>query len=58
MKGLVLGKLMGLVEGMALKVAPNDMASQVRDILHDVTTKVGGEVLDEKEPAYTSSELA
>jgi hypothetical protein len=59
LKALAIGKLMGTIEQLVGDVLPTDMAPKAREVFHDITRKMGGNVLDEtSEPAHTSTELA
>ena len=58
LKGLAVGKVMGSVEQSVASALPSDIAPQIHDILHGITRKLGGEVLEEKETAHTETELA
>jgi hypothetical protein len=59
LKALAIGKLMYTIEQLVGDVLPTDMAPKARGVFHDITRKMGGDVLDEtSEPAHTSTELA
>lgn len=61
LKGLAVGKVLGSVEQSVASALPADIAPQIHDILHGITRKLGGELLEERETAHTertSTELA
>jgi len=61
MKGLAVGALMALARDMVVDAVPPQMAPQVKDLMNDLTTRLGGEtfhdpILQERsrEPDFTA----
>ena len=59
LKGLAIAKLMEIVEQSVGDALPGEMSPKVRNIIHDIARKMGGDVSHEHhEPEGTSTELA